>query len=208
MRVVVVDDHSLVRGGLIGLLEREEDVEVVGEADTAEAGLSLIAEANPEIAILDHSMPGMTGVEMCRIVTARHPNVGVILLTSFLTDEVVQGALDAGASAYVAKDGDAQDVVRAIRSVSEGGGYLDARLVARVSRWAGKRRRSTPEAPLTVREVDVLRLVRDGRTNREIAASLCMSENTVRTYLRRILTKLGCHSRVNAARVADEMGLL
>jgi DNA-binding NarL/FixJ family response regulator len=193
MRVVVVDDHPLVRGGLVGLLEREHDVEVVGQAETAEAGLALIEAAQPDIAIVDHSMPGMSGVDMCRIVTQRHPRVGVILLTSFLTDEVVQGALEAGASAYVAKDGDAQDVVRAIRSVNEGGGYLDARLVGRVASWAGNRRRSTVEAPLTVREIDVLRLVRDGRTNREIATALCMSENTVRTYVKRIFTKLGSH---------------
>lgn len=208
MRVVVVDDHALVRGGLIGLLQREEGLEIVGEAETGEDGLALIEAAQPDVAVVDHSMPGMTGVELCRVVSARHPNVGVILLTSFLTDEVVQGALEAGARAYVVKDGDAGDIVRAIRSVGEGEGYLDPRIVSRVSRWAGKRRRSTPEAPLSPREIDVLRMVRDGATNREIADALVVSENTVRTYLKRILTKLGCHSRREAAVLASERGLL
>ena len=208
VRVVVVDDHEIVRTGVIGLLEREADIEVVGAAPTGERGLAVIAEAMPDVAVVDHSMPGMSGVELCRAVTARHPGVAVIMLTTFLTDDVIQDALEAGARAYVAKDVDAHDLKRAIRAVAAGDAYLDPKIAGRVARWAGKRRHATADAPLSPREVDVLRLVADGAMNTEIAEALALSENTVRTYLKRILVKLGCHNRREAVVAAREKGLL
>lgn len=208
VRVVVVDDHEIVRTGLIALLEREDDIAVVGSALTAAEALDVIEDTAPDVAIVDHQMPEMTGVELCRIVTARHPEVAVIMLTASLEDGVVQTALEAGARGYVAKDVEAMDLKRAIRAVAAGEAYLDPKIAGRVARWAGRRRVSTREAPLTAREVDVLRLVAEGVITRDIARRLALSENTVRTYVRRILAKLDCKSRRDAVVAARDMDLL
>lgn len=204
VRVVVVDDHEIVRTGVTGLLQREADIDVVGTAASGAHGLEVIAATKPDVAVVDHQMSGMSGVELCRVVSARHPDVAVIMLTTFLSDEVVQGALEAGARAYVAKDVDAHDLKRAIRAVAAGEAYLDPKVAGRVARWAGKRRHSTDGAPLSPREVDVLRLVADGATNAEIAERLGLSDNTVRTYVRRIFGKLGCHTRRQAVVAARD----
>jgi DNA-binding NarL/FixJ family response regulator len=208
IRIVVVDDHEIVRVGITALLSREDEVQVVGAAATAEEGLALIREVEPDIAVVDYSLPGMSGVELCERVTVRFPKVAVILLTTFLDDDVIMRALEAGARAYVYKDVEAVDLKRAIRTVARGEAVLDPKIAGRVAAWAHRRRFSAHDEPLSLRETEVLRLVTRGASNKEIATELYISENTVKTYLKRVLTKLDCHSRSEAAAVASRRGLL
>ena len=207
-RVVIVDDHEIVRVGLSTLLAREPDIDVVGMAANGEDGIELLDALRPDVAVVDYSLPRMTGVEVCAVVTLRFPEVAVVLLTTFLSDNVVLGALEAGARAYVCKDVDATDLKKAIRAVARGDAVLDPKVAGRVARWANRRRVASHEDALSAREIDVLRLVSRGHSNRDIAAALFVSENTVKTYLKRVLTKLDCHSRSEASAIAAQRGLL
>lgn len=207
MRVVVVDDHELVRAGVTALISRQPDIEVVGEAASGEEALAMVARLRPDIAVVDHSLGAMTGVEVCRRLAETQPEVAVIILTATLDDTVVRAALAAGARAYVYKDVEAAGLVRALRAVARGEAVLDPKVAGRVARWAG-RRRDAVDGSLTTRELEVLRLVASGATNRAIADTLHLSENTVRTYLRRIMTKLDCHTRSEAVAAAAGQGLL
>jgi len=208
VRVVIVDDHEIVRAGLTALLTREIDIDLVGSAGTGERALALIADVHPDIAVVDYSLPGMTGVELCERISVAHPEVAVILLTTYLEDSVIRGALDAGARAYVYKDVGAVDLKRAIRAVARGDAVLDPKVAGRVATWARQRRFGAVAGPLSIRETQVLRLVAKGLQNREIAAQMGVTENTVRTYIRRLLAKLGCQSRSEAAALAARRGLL
>lgn len=207
-RVVIVDDHEIVRAGLSTLLGREPDIDIVGMAADAEQALDLIDGVRPDIAVVDYSLPRMTGVELCATATRRFPDVAIILLTTFLSDDVVLGALEAGARAYVCKDVDATDLKKAIRAVARGDAVLDPKVAGRVARWAHRRRIGSDEGALSAREIDVLRLVARGRSNKEIAAELYLSENTVKTYVKRVMVKLDCHSRSEASAMAAQRGLL
>lgn len=208
MRVVIVDDHAIVRAGLSALLAREPDVHVVGVAVSGDDGLHLIRELRPDIAVVDYSLPGMTGVELCERVHVELPDVAVIILTTYLDDVVVKRSLEAGAKAYVYKDVEATELIRAIRAVAHGEAVLDPKVAGRVAAWAGQRRAARSDRVLSLRETEVLRLVARGLQNREIANDLDVTENTVRTYVRRILAKLGCQSRSEAAALASRRGLL
>ncbi|MHB8664945.1 MAG: response regulator transcription factor [Acidimicrobiales bacterium] len=208
IRVVIIDDHEIVRAGLTTLLASEPQIHVLGTAADGPAGLQLIGELRPDIAVVDYSMPQMTGVEVCSEVRARYPQVAVIILTNFLTDEVLAGVIDAGAQGFVYKDVDSADLKRAIRAVARGESVLDPKVAGRVAEWAHRRRFGPLDQPLTVRETEVLRLVARGATNHEIADQLALSENTVHSYIRRILFKLDCHNRTEAAAIAARRGLL
>ena len=207
VRVVIVDDHAIVRAGLAALLGREPDIHIIGMAASGDEGLHLVAELTPDVAVLDYSLPGMTGVELCERIVREVPGVAPIILTTYLDDVVVRRAIEAGARAYVYKDIEATDLVRAIRAVARGGAVLDPKVAGRVAKWAGQRR-FAGDPPLSTRETEVLRMVARGSQNRQIAVELGVTENTVRTYVRRILFKLGCTSRSEAAAVAARRGLL
>lgn len=210
-RVLIVDDHEIVRAGLEMLLRREDDIEVVAVAATAEEALTLMNDVVPDIAVIDYGLPKMTGVELCEHIGKNHPAVAVIMLTSFLDDQVIHSSLKAGAKAYVYKDVEAKDLKRAIRTVAQGGLVLDPKVAGRVLRWARRRgpsRLNDRDHPLSIRETDVLRMVARGATNIEIAQSMGVSVNTVKTYLQRALGKLGCHNRAEAAKLASKWGLL
>ena len=205
--IVIVDDHPIVRAGLRTLLGRDPDIELLATAESAEEALRVIPQVNPSVAVVDYSLPGMTGVELCERITAEHPGVAVIMLTTYLDDSVIRGALEAGARAYVYKDADAAELKKAIRAVARGEAVLDPKVAGRVAAWVGQRR-DTRAGALSERETQVLRLVAKGARNRDIAEALNLTDNTVRTYLRRILTKLGCQSRSEAAALAARRGLL
>lgn len=208
VRVVVIDDHEIIRAGLSALLGRESDIHVVGMASTGEEGLDLIADLKPDVAVVDYSLPRMSGVEVCEEVVGRHPDTAVVVLTSFMHDEVVLKAVEAGARAYVYKDVEGRDLKRAIRAVAKGEAMLDPKVTARVLRWAHRRTVGYGDGALSLREIEVLRLVARGGTNRSIAEAMGVSENTIKTYLRRALEKLDCHSRSEAAAAAAQRGLL
>lgn len=205
VRLVLIDDHEIIRAGLITMLSREPDLLVVGDAANGADGLALVAAYKPEVAVVDYRMPGMSGVEVCQEITAKHPATKVVMLTTMLTDEVVRQSLDAGARAYVYKDVQAAELKRAVRAVAAGHMVIDPHAASRVVRWANQGL-TWLDKPLSTRELDVLRLVADGATNQGIAEALGLSENTVRTYLRRANLKLGSHKRGEAALAAGRRG--
>jgi DNA-binding NarL/FixJ family response regulator len=208
VRVVVVDDHEIIRAGLSALLEREPDIHVVGTASSGEGGLAVIADLKPDVAVVDYSLPRMSGVEVCEEVVQQHPDTAVVILTGFMHDEVVHKALEAGARGYVYKDIDGRELKAAIRAVAKGEAAFDPKVTTRVLRWAHRRSVGYGNDALSLREIETLRLVANGATNKDIAGSLHVSENTVKTYVRRALEKLDCHSRSEAAVLAARRGLL
>ncbi len=205
--VVVVDDHEIVRVGVRSLLDREHDINVIGTASTGERGFELIGTLHPDVAVLDYNLPGMSGVELCAEIVRRWPDIHVVILTTFLDDNVIRNSIDAGAKAYVYKDVEGRDLKRAVRSVAAGAPVIDGKAAARVLRLARTGSSRDPVA-LSPRETDILRLVTRGLTNSAIGAELGISINTVKTCLNRALSKLGCHSRSAAAAVAAKRGLL
>jgi DNA-binding NarL/FixJ family response regulator len=199
VRVFLLDDHDVVRRGLRELLEAE-GMEVVGEAGTAEAGLSRIPPTRPEVAVLDVRLPDGNGVEVCREIRSRHAEIQCLILTSFADDEALFQAIMAGAAGYLLKQLKGADIVDAVRRVSEGQSLLDPAVTARVL----ERLRKGPEedeslASLTDQERRILELIAEGLTNRQIAERIHLAEKTVKNYVSNVLSKLGMERRTQAA---------
>ena len=208
LKVLVVDDHPIVRAGLSALLTREEDLNVVGMATDGHEGLRLIEELNPDVAVIEYSLPGMSGVELCEEIVARHPEIPVVILTNFLDDAVVHRSLEAGAKAFVYKDVEGRDLRRVIRTVSEGESVLDPKVAGKVMSWSLRSHALRNSKSLSIRETEVMRLVAKGFTNPQIADELGLSLNTIKTYMKRVLEKLDCQRRSEAAALASRWGLL
>lgn len=208
VRVVVVDDHEIVRAGLSTLLSREPDIHLVGVAPDAEEGMDMIADVHPDVAVVDYSLPKMSGVELCEQIVARFPETAVVVLTTYINDDVILRSVEAGAQAFVYKDVDASELKKAIRAVTRGETILDPKVAGRVMRWANRRKNGRRDGGLSLQETEVLRHVTAGATNKDIAEAMHVSENTIKTYLRRVMEKLDCHSRSEAAAIAAKRGLL
>jgi DNA-binding NarL/FixJ family response regulator len=213
IRVLVVDDHELVRRGLSGFLDGEPDLEIVGEADGGTQALDLLARLDsegrrPDVVVMDLQMTPLDGIESTRQIRARYDGVEVVALTSFAEEERVHAALEAGASGYLLKDSDADEVASAVRAAHRGGLQLDPGVARRLISSLHELRRDDPTAELTPRELEVLRLVGAGKANKEIAAELVISERTARTHVSNILGKLGLSSRTQAALWAVREGLV
>jgi two-component system, NarL family, response regulator DevR len=198
--VFLLDDHEVVRRGLRELLESEDDIEVVGEAGTAEEAINRIPPTRPDVAVLDVRLPDGNGVEVCRDVRSTHPEIQCLILTSFADDEALFQSIMAGAAGYVLKQIKGTDLVDAVRRVSEGQSLLDPAVTARVL----ERLRTPPEtderlARLTDQERKILDLIADGLTNRQIAERVHLAEKTVKNYVSNLLTKLGMERRTQAA---------
>jgi two-component system, NarL family, response regulator DevR len=198
--VFLLDDHEVVRRGLRELLESEADIDVVGEAGTAAEALSRIPPTRPDVAVLDVRLPDGDGVEVCREVRSRHPEVRCLILTSFSDDEAPFQAIMAGAAGYLLKQIKGTDLVDAVRRVGDGQSLLDPAVTARVL----ERLRAGPEtderlARLTDQERRILDLIAEGLTNRQIAAQVHLAEKTVKNYVSNLLTKLGMQRRTQAA---------
>jgi DNA-binding NarL/FixJ family response regulator len=208
IRIVVVDDQTLVREGLALLLEMTPGLVVVGTAAGALQVLDLVAAQSPDVVLMDVRMPGMNGVAATREIRARFPHTRVIVLTTFDDDEYVFESLRAGASGYLLKNADPDHLAAAIRAVHAGDSILDPAVAARVIRRATHAdAEPVPTERLTPREREVLRLMAHGATNAEIAARLCLVEGTVKNHVSHILSKLGARDRADAARLAVEWGL-
>jgi len=214
IRVLLVDDQKLMREGLRVLLEMEPDLEVVGEAGDGEAALAAYAQHRPDVVLMDVRMPGMDGVEATRRLRERWPEARVIILTTFDDDEYVFEGLRAGALGYLLKDVSGHELAEAVRTVAAGGALIEPsvarKVVAEFARLAPPARpldAGLPE-PLTEREQEVLRLLAQGLSNREIAQRLFLAEGTVKNYVTSILGKLGVRDRTQAALRARELGLL
>jgi NarL family two-component system response regulator LiaR len=208
IRVLIVDDHKIVRKGLRALLSTEKDIQVVGEAEDGVAAISRVAALHPDVVLMDLVMPAMDGIEATRQITLQWPNVRVLVLTSFAADDKVFPAIKAGALGYLMKDTDPRELVNAIHQVQRGEPSLEPAIARKVLLELSSPSQAKPTTdPLTVRELEVLRLVSQGMSNREIADKLVVAEWTVRTHVSNILSKLHLASRTQAALYALKTGL-
>jgi two-component system, NarL family, response regulator LiaR len=205
IRVLIADDHSVVRQGLRMFLNLDPEIEIVGEATTGEEALRLAREHRPDVVLMDLLMPGMGGVAATREMRAEMPDIEVIALTSVLEDEAVTGAIRAGAIGYVLKNTEADELRQAIKSAAAGQVHLSPEAAARLVREV--QIPGSPEA-LTERETAVLRLVAKGQANKQVARELGIGEQTVKTHVSNILGKLQLQSRTQAALYAVERGLV
>ena len=204
-RVFLLDDHEIVRRGLRELLEQESDLEVVGEAGTAEEALGRIPATHPDVAVLDVRLPDGDGVEVCREIRSRHPEINCLMLTSFSDDEALLSAIMAGASGYLLKQVKGTDLVDAIRRVAAGESLLDPSMTARVLEHLRAPAEKDELAGLTDQERRVLDLVAEGLTNRQIGERMFLAEKTVKNYVSNLLSKLGMSRRSEAAAYAARL---
>jgi len=212
IRILIVDDHAIVRKGLRALLVTEPGLEVVAEAENGQQAIAEARRLCPDVVLMDLVMPGMDGLEATRRITAEQPGVPgtprVLVLTSFAADDKVFPALKAGALGYLLKDSGPEELVQAIQQVHRGESSLHPSIARRLlQKLAQPSRRDPVVEALTEREIDVLRLVAGGQSNRQIADGLCISEATVRTHVSSILSKLNVCSRTQAALYALREGL-
>ena len=209
-RIVIVDDHEVVRLGLKSLLDRHPHFEVVGEAGSAREALEQVAALKPDVVLMDIRLPGTSGIEACEEIINKFPGTKVIMLTSYAEDEMLFSAIRAGASGYMLKQVGSEDLIKAIEAVSRGEALLDPAVTQRVFqevRRAVKEEEASAFVHLSQQEKHVLLLVSEGKTNREIAKSLFLGEGTVRNYVSSILSKLGVNNRAEAAAYAVEHNL-
>ena len=210
LRILIVDDHEVVRLGLRALLEHHSGFNVVGEAGTAHEALQKALAYRPDIVVMDIRLPGRSGIEACRDITQRLPGTKVIMLTSYAEDELLFDAISAGACGYVLKQIGSDDLIRAIERVGRGEAMLDPAVTRQVFervREVVRRESASAFNSLTDQEMRVLAQVAEGKTNREIAEALYLGEGTVRNYVSSILSKLGLTNRAEAAAYAAEHNL-
>jgi two-component system response regulator DevR len=205
IRVFLLDDHEVVRRGLRDLLEAEDDIEVVGEAGLAEEAIRQIPASRPDVAILDGRLPDGSGIDVCRDIRSRHPEINVLILTSYDDDQALFAAIMAGAAGYLLKQVRGTDLIDSVRHVAAGQSLLDPAVTARVL----ERLRNGPEEDpaldqLTPQERRILALIADGLTNRQIGAEMFLAEKTVKNYVSSLLAKLGFERRTQAAVFATE----
>jgi DNA-binding NarL/FixJ family response regulator len=209
IQVILVDDHAVVRKGIREFLEDEGDIRVVAEAADGETALVLIREYQPDVAVLDIQMPGISGIEVTRQLRSGGNAVGVLILTAYDDDPFIMAGIEAGANGYVLKSAAPEEIVRAVRAVYEGQSAVDPAVASKLIQYLSGRStaaaRKVPEA-LTDREVEVLALVAQGLTNRAIGRKLGISDRTVQGHLANIFAKLGASSRTEAVMSAVKLG--
>ncbi|KAF0965507.1 MULTISPECIES: response regulator transcription factor [unclassified Rhodococcus (in: high G+C Gram-positive bacteria)] len=204
-RVFLVDDHEIVRRGLVDLLGSAPDLEVVGEAASVGEAMARVPGSGADVAVLDVRLPDGNGVELCRDLRAALPGLRCLMLTSFSDDEALFDAIMAGASGFVLKQILGTDLVAAVRTVGEGGSLLDSRATSALMNRIRSARRDDPLAQLSEQERAVFDLIGEGLTNREIAERLFLAEKTIKNYVSRLLSKLGMQRRTQAAVLATEL---
>lgn len=210
-RLLIVDDHAMVRHGLRSMLERDPSVKVVAEADTPARALQAIESSEPDIVLLDLRLGGESeddGLTLCATITRRFPRVGVLVVTTFLTDRLVTEAIRNGAKGYVLKDVDAVQLLQSIRAVRRGESAFDSHAAAVVVRSLARRAEPDTGATLTAREREILHLVAQGLSNREIGARLYISETTVKFHVHNVLEKFKVRRRAELVFQAGRLGLL
>jgi len=220
IRVLLVDDHAIVRDGIHSLLKTQPDIEVVGEASNGRDAVSKAESLQPDVVLMDLVMPGMDGIEAIRLIVDGQPDSRILVLTSFSAEDKVFPAIKAGAMGYLLKDCDSEELVRAIHQVHQGESSLHPKIARMLLREMGAAGKPSPGGsepppanvrpavdPLTERELDVLKLVAHGKSNREIADELVVAEGTVRTHVSNILSKLHLASRTQATLFALREGL-
>ncbi|MGV9888490.1 response regulator [Streptomyces sp. NPDC003395] len=204
VRIVVVDDHTVMRAGVVALLDSETSIEIVGEAGDGRAALDLVERHEPDVALVDLRMPVLDGVATTARIVERFPATRVLILTTYDTDAEIERAVEAGAIGYLLKDTTREQLVDAIHAAARGETVLAPRVAERLV----ARMRRPAQVPLTARETDVLNAVADGLTNAEIGRRLVIAEATVKTHLLRLFAKLDVNDRTRAVVVAMERGML
>ena len=210
-RVLIVDDHAIVRRGLRSILELEPDIAVVGEAGGPAEALRTVERTSPEVVLLDLKLSpdgDSEGLAVCSQILERRPETGVVVLSTFLNERLVAEALCRGAQAYVLKDVDLGELVRIIRAVARGESGFDSRTAAVVRALAAGGAAADESPALTEREREVVRLIAEGLTNREIGHTIFVSESTVKFHVRNVMRKLDVHHRAEVAYAASRLGLL
>ena len=202
IRIVILDDHELVRKGLRALLDHESDVLIVGEAGTCAQALAIVRRRHPQLVLLDMKLPDQSGIEACRRLLAEMPQLRILVLTSYAEESTITAAIRGGAHGYVLKDVKPDDLIRAIRTVAGGRGYLDPRITQQTFRWIRTSASSGGSPPglrqLSPQERLIMPLLAQGRTNKEIASQLGLSDKTIKNYLANIYDKLGVNRRTEA----------
>lgn len=204
IRIIVADDHPVVRGGVVGLVGDEPDMEVVAVASNGEEAAELALEHRPDLVLMDLRMPGVDGVQATEAIRSAAPEIRVLVFTTYETDENILGAIEAGASGYLLKASPAEEVLAGVRAVAAGETVLGPSIAARLV----TRMRTDPAPTLSGRQLEVLRLIAEGRSNPEIAAELFIGESTVKTHVGAIFERLGVNDRTRAVTRAMELGLL
>ncbi len=207
-RIVIVDDHMIVRRGLRSLLEDEPDFVVVGETGEGETARWLIPQLRPDLALIDIRLSDMTGLELCRALQQYNLPTRLVILTAFLDRDLLHQTLSAGANGYLLKDAENADLVRNLRLVLQGQTVLDQRAVGYVAEYVANHPPKETDPLLTPRELEILRMIAQGMTNGEIADALYVSAATVKDYVRNIITKLEARNRVEAVTIAVRRGLI
>ena len=208
IRVLLADDHAVVRAGICQFLEQADDINVIAEADDGQEAMELIAEHQPDVAVLDIQMPKATGIEVTRWVREHHREVGVLILSAYDDDPYVMAVLQAGANGYVLKTASPREIVRAVRDVHAGNSALDAEIVQKMVAQVSSGFQEQPIERLTRRELEVLALVAKGFTNKAIGVQLGISDRTVQGHLAHIFSKLQSGSRTEAVMRAVSLGWL
>lgn len=212
IRLMIVDDHSIVRHGLRSILELEQGIEVVGEADSGRVALGMLDSVMPDIVLLDLSLGERgtaEGIDVCQMITTGYPQTGVIVLTTFLEERLVLQAIRSGARGYVLKDVDAIDLIKIVRAVNRGESALDTRSAALVMRnvLSGENV-GQPALEFTEREMEIMHLLRQGFSNRQIGDHIAISASTVKFHIRKIMRKLDVNHRTEIVYTAGKLGLI
>jgi DNA-binding NarL/FixJ family response regulator len=209
-RVFLVDDHQILREGLRARLDREDDIEVVGEAGTAAEAYDGIAETKPDLAILDIQMPGEPGTDLAKRIRARWPNIKVMMLSGYDFDQYVRQLVRIGVNGYLLKDSTQEELVAAVRQIARGGTVMRPEIMSKFMKAASAPGNTRDDAlwELTTREIETLQLLYAGLRNSEIALRLSISKRTVEVHVRHILEKLGAQSRTEAVKIAREQGIV
>jgi DNA-binding NarL/FixJ family response regulator len=211
IKVLIADDHKMFRQGLRMLFEMEPDIKIVGEAHDGLQVQEMVGPLEPDVILMDISMPGATGVEATRQILKKYPDIAIIMLTMSRDDEHVFQAIKAGARGYLLKDADSMDVARAIRAVASGESVLDAvttsKVLSKFKAMSERTEKGNPEG-LTDREIEILTLIANGDSNREIGRKLFLSEKTIKNYITSIFQKLQTNDRTQAAVYAMRRGLI
>ena len=207
IRVMLVDDHEMVREGLMAMLQPERDIEVVAQTGLGAAVADLVEATKPDIVLLDARLPDISGVEVCRRLVVSHPGIAVIILTTYTDPDLVQECLQAGARGYVVKNVESFSLKESIRAVHRGEAVLAPQVAGQIiERVRTPQQADSRRASLNSSQVAILRLISRGHSNREIAAEVHLSENTVKTHVQEIFRKLGVRNRVEAAILAGKSG--
>lgn len=209
IRIVIADDHPIVREGLATVLNHEQDLAVVGQAKNGLEAVAKVEELGPDVVLMDLQMPEMDGVEAIQKIKESFPDIGIIILTTFDTDEHIFNGIEAGARGYLLKDSPPEEVLSAIRAVHRGESLIEPRVASRLlDRFSQLSRNSVPEEVLSPREAEVLQLIARGTANRRIANELFIGESTVKTHIIHIFSKLGVKGRAEAVAEGAKRGII